>query len=152
MENLAHVVTAIGTVKKWHEADPQWYYGAGYHDEKIKVFKCSNCGKVIGQYKLLYGNYCPNCSVKFEGEMSDGFTENCNKLIAHLKKEKKKIDKKINSKNYKELGEKIEDINWCLELLSRSLKEWLNNEIPSRFDKCQELYSKMVNGNLIFSR
>jgi len=118
MENLAHVVTAIGTVKKWHEADPQWYYGAGYHDEKIKVFKCSNCGK----------------------------------LIAHLKKEKKKIDKKINSKNYKELGEKIEDINWCLELLSKSLKEWLNNEIPSRFDKCQELYSKMVNGNLIFSR
>lgn len=42
MENLAHVVTAIGTVKKWHEADPQWYYGAGYHDEKIKVFKCSS--------------------------------------------------------------------------------------------------------------
>ena len=82
MENLAHVVTAIGTVKKWHEADPQWHYGAGYHDEKIKVFKCSSCGKVIGEYKLLYGNYCPNCGVKFDGEMSDGFKENCNKLIA----------------------------------------------------------------------
>lgn len=150
MENLAHVVTAIGTVKKWHEADPQWYYGASYHDEKIKVFKCSSCGKVIGEYKLLYGNYCPNCGVKFDGEISDGFKENCNKLIAYLKKEKKKIDKKINSKNYKELGEKIEDIDWCLELLSKSLKEWLNDKIPNRFDKCQELYSKMIDGNLTF--
>lgn len=28
MENLAHVVTAIGTVKKWHETDPQWHWQA----------------------------------------------------------------------------------------------------------------------------
>ena len=65
MEN--HVIVTTGTVKKWRNADPQWYYGAGYIDVTIKAFKCSNCGKYIGQYKLLYGNHCPNCGEEFEG-------------------------------------------------------------------------------------
>lgn len=152
MENLSHVIATTGTVRKWREADRQGYYSEGYHDEMIKVFNCSKCGKRIGEYKLLYGNYCPNCGVKFEGEMSDGFKENCNKLITHLKKEKKKIDKKINSKNYKELGEKIEYIDWYLDYVSKALKDWSNNKISSCFDKCQELYTKMINNNLTFDK
>ena len=42
MENLAHVIVTTGTVKKWRDADSQWYYGAGYVDVTIKAFKCSN--------------------------------------------------------------------------------------------------------------
>lgn len=99
MENLAHVIVTTGTVKKWRDADPQWYYGAGYVDVTIKAFKC------------------PNCGVKFEGAMYDDFKEKCDKLIAYLKKEKKKIDKKINSTNYKVLGEKLRTLTTTLNIL-----------------------------------
>jgi len=150
MGNLAHIVVTTGTVKKWRAADPQWYYGAGYVDVTIKAFKCSNCGKYIGQYKLLYGNYCPNCGVKFEGAMYDEFKEKCDKLIVYLKKEKKKIDKKINGSNYKVLGEKIEDINYYFKHITNALKEWSNNKITSSYYECQEWYDGMLNGDLTF--
>lgn len=148
MEN--HVIVTTGTVKKWRDADPQWYYGAGYVDVPVKAFKCSNCGKCIG-LKLLYGNnYCPNCGVKFEGTMYDEFKEKCDKLIAYLKKEKKKIDKKINSTNYKVLGEKINDINYYIKHITDALKEWSNSEITHSYYECQEWYADMLNGDLTF--
>ena len=150
MENLKHVIVTTGTISKWRDADPQWYYGAGYVDVEIKVFKCSNCGKRIGEYKLLYGNYCPNCGVKFEGAMYDAFKENCNKLVAYLNKEKNKIDKKINSTNYKQLGEVVDDINYYLKYISYALKEWSNNEITDNFYKCNKWYNKMLAGEFKF--
>lgn len=148
MEN--HVIVTTGTVKKWRDADPQRYYGAGYVDVPVKAFKCSNCGKYIC-LKLLYGNnYCPNCGVKFEGTMYDEFKEKCDKLIAYLKKEKKKIDKKINSTNYKVLGEKINDINYYIEHITDALKEWSNSEITHSYYECKEWYADMLNGDLTF--
>ena len=80
--------------------------------------------------------------------MSDTFKENCDKLVAHLKKEKKKIDKKINSTNYKQFGEVIDDINYYLTYITKALKEWSNNETNGSFYKCNELYSKMLDGKL----
>ena len=148
MDNLAHVIATTGTIKKWRDADRQGYYLAGYVDTEIKVFKCSACGKRIGEYKLLYGNYCPNCGVKFGGTMSDTFKEKCDKLVAHLKNEKKKIDKKINSTNYRQLGEAIDDINYYLRFISFALDDWSSNKITGRFYKCNELYSKMLDGKL----
>ena len=149
MDNLAHVIVTTGTIKKWRNADPQWYYGAGYIDVDTKVFKCSKCGKRIGEHKLLYGNYCPNCGVKFEGAMADSFKEKCDELVAYLKKEKKKIDKKINSTNYEQLGEKVKDINYCLDYISDTLKEWNNSEITGNFYKVNEWYKDMLHGDLI---
>ena len=97
---------------------------------------------------MLASNYCPNCGVKFEGAFSDVFKEECDKLVVHLTKEKKKIDKKINSTNYKELGNVVDDITYYLGFISFALDDWSNNKINGRFYKCNELYSKMIDGKL----
>ena len=82
--------------------------------------------------------------------MYDEFKEKCDKLIVYLKKEKKKIDKKINGSNYKVLGEKIEDINYYFKHITNALKEWSNNKITSSYYECQEWYDGMLNGDLTF--
>ena len=82
--------------------------------------------------------------------MYDDFKEKCNKLIAYLKKEKKKIEKKINGKNYEELSKAFNSINWCLGHVSNGLNEWENGKITSSFDECEELYDKMLYGELKF--
>lgn len=88
--------------------------------------------------------------MKFEGALYDDFKEKCDKLIAYLKKEKKKIDKKINSSNYKVLGEKIEDINYYIKHITDALKEWSNSEITHSYYECKEWYVDMLNGDLTF--
>ena len=51
MENLVHVIVTTGTIRKWHEADREGYYSAGYWSVLIVVSK------------LVSINYCMETTV-----------------------------------------------------------------------------------------